>query len=73
MKDVAQSLEQQVLRKQHERYSSGAMAESFTSTTRSLTTNNELRMQTEEEALLDLYDTVRKKKAKGCMCDGEIR
>jgi len=65
VKDVAQSLEQQVLRKQHERYSSGAMAESFTSTTRSLTTNNELRMQTEEEALLDLYDTVRKKKAKG--------
>mmetsp|Transcript_9244 Transcript_9244/g.26557 ORF Transcript_9244/g.26557 Transcript_9244/m.26557 type:complete len:562 (-) Transcript_9244:102-1787(-) len=64
-KDRAEALDQQVVRKQHERYSSGAMAESFTSTTRSLTTSNELRLQTEEEALLDLYDAVRKKKAKG--------
>merc|ERR1719401_2399948 len=41
------------------------MAESFTSTVKALTTQNELRLQTEEEALQDLYDTVRKKKAKG--------
>mmetsp|Transcript_53794 Transcript_53794/g.114848 ORF Transcript_53794/g.114848 Transcript_53794/m.114848 type:complete len:556 (-) Transcript_53794:127-1794(-) len=53
------------VRKAHVRYSSGAMAASFTSTTRALTTQNELRMQTEEEALQDLYEVVRKKKAKG--------
>merc|ERR1719188_763736 len=41
------------------------MAESFTSTKMALTTKNELRMQTEEEALQELYETVRKKKAKG--------
>merc|ERR1719188_130224 len=41
------------------------MAESFTSTKMALTTKNELRLQTEDEALQELYDTVRKKKAKG--------
>merc|ERR1719401_2144724 len=41
------------------------MAESFTSTVKTLTTQNDLRLQTEEEALQDLYDTVRKKKQKG--------
>jgi len=64
-KSEATTLEQQAVRKTHERYSSGAMAESFTSTTRSLTTKNELRLQTEEEALHDLYETVRKRKQKG--------
>jgi len=52
-------------KRQNDRYTSGAMAESFTSTTRSLTTTNELRMQTEDEALQELYEAVRKKKAKG--------
>lgn len=64
-KDRALTLEQQALKKTNERYTSGAMAESFTSTTRALTTQNDLRLQTEEEALQDLYDTVRKKKQKG--------
>merc|ERR1719401_1403562 len=40
------------------------MAESFTSTVKTLTTQNDLRLQTEEEALVDLYDAVRKKKTK---------
>lgn len=53
------------VKKVNERYTSGAVAESFTSTTRNLTTQNELRLQTEDEALLELYETVRKKKAKG--------
>lgn len=53
------------VKKTNERYTSGAVAESFTSTTRSLMTHNSLRLQTEDEALLELYDTVRKSKSKG--------
>lgn len=54
----------QPIKKTNERYTSGAVAESFTSTTRTLQTSNDLRLQTEEEALQDLYDTVRKNKSK---------
>jgi len=53
------------VRKANERYTSGEMAESFTSTTRTLKTTNELRPQTEEEELADVYEGVRKKKLKG--------
>mmetsp|Transcript_104714 Transcript_104714/g.265877 ORF Transcript_104714/g.265877 Transcript_104714/m.265877 type:complete len:561 (-) Transcript_104714:69-1751(-) len=53
------------VKRTNDNYTSGAMAESFTSTTRSLITQNELRLQTEDEALQELYETVRKKKAKG--------
>eukprot|EP00413_Alexandrium_margalefii_P023374 CAMPEP_0204566682 /NCGR_PEP_ID=MMETSP0661-20131031/36180_1 /ASSEMBLY_ACC=CAM_ASM_000606 /TAXON_ID=109239 /ORGANISM="Alexandrium margalefi, Strain AMGDE01CS-322" /LENGTH=548 /DNA_ID=CAMNT_0051574543 /DNA_START=61 /DNA_END=1707 /DNA_ORIENTATION=+ len=57
--------ESQAVRRVHERYTSGEVAESFTSTATPLRTQNELRRQTEEEDLQDLYDTVRKKKLKG--------
>jgi len=53
------------VRKANVRYTDGAMAESFTSTTRNLKTTNELRPQTEEEELVDIYEGVRKKKLKG--------
>lgn len=52
------------VRKSNERYTSGEMAESFTSTTRTLKITNELRPQTEEEELQDIYEAVRKKKEK---------
>lgn len=47
------------------RYTSGEVAESFTSTSTPLRTQNELRKLTEEEELQEVYDAVRKKKAKG--------
>lgn len=52
-------------RKQNERFTSGEVAESFTSTATPLRTDNSLRMLTDAEELQDLYDAVRKKKAKG--------
>mmetsp|Transcript_103347 Transcript_103347/g.287724 ORF Transcript_103347/g.287724 Transcript_103347/m.287724 type:complete len:545 (+) Transcript_103347:119-1753(+) len=52
-------------RKVNERYTSGEVAESFTSTSTPLRTQNDLRLQTEEEELQDVYDLVRKKKQKG--------
>lgn len=52
-------------RKTNERYTSGEVGESFTSTARPLRTENTLRKLTEEEELQELYDTVRKKKQKG--------
>eukprot|EP00928_Gymnodinium_smaydae_P072332 TRINITY_DN55700_c0_g1_i1.p1 TRINITY_DN55700_c0_g1~~TRINITY_DN55700_c0_g1_i1.p1 ORF type:complete len:543 (+),score=148.32 TRINITY_DN55700_c0_g1_i1:99-1727(+) len=52
-------------RKVNERYTSGEVAESFTSTSTPLRTENSLRYLTEEEELQEIYDVVRKKKAKG--------
>lgn len=52
-------------RKTNVRYTSGEMAESFTSTSTPLTTKNPLRLMTDEEDLQDIYDIVRKKKQKG--------
>lgn len=57
--------EYQRLGKQNERYTSGEMAEAFTSSTKSLTTQNELRKQTDVEELEDIYKLVRTNKAKG--------
>lgn len=57
-------VESQRPRKINERYTSGEVAESFTSTATPLRTQNDLRLQTEEEDLQDIYDAVRKKKAK---------
>jgi len=53
------------VRGEHERYTSGAMAESFTSSIRSVKFTNELRQKTEGESLVDIYEGVRKKKLKG--------
>jgi len=55
----------QPVRKQHDRFTSGEVAESFTSTRRILRTQNDLRPQTEEENIQDVYEMVRKSKAKG--------
>mmetsp|Transcript_105402 Transcript_105402/g.308128 ORF Transcript_105402/g.308128 Transcript_105402/m.308128 type:complete len:544 (-) Transcript_105402:60-1691(-) len=63
--EAGKDAEPQAPRKAHDRYTSGEVAESFTSTATPLRTQNELRLQTEEEDLQDLYDTVRKKKLKG--------
>merc|ERR1719450_660927 len=49
----------------NERYTDGAVAESFTSTATPLRTQNDLRALTEEEEQQDVYDAVRKKKQKG--------
>mmetsp|Transcript_19865 Transcript_19865/g.54870 ORF Transcript_19865/g.54870 Transcript_19865/m.54870 type:complete len:554 (+) Transcript_19865:75-1736(+) len=51
-------------RKTNERFTSGEVAESFTSTSTPLRTQNDLRKLTEEEELQEVYDAVRKKKAK---------
>lgn len=51
-------------RKTHERYTSGDVAESFTSTATPLRNDNILRVMTEEEDLEDLYNIVRKAKTK---------
>mmetsp|Transcript_23459 Transcript_23459/g.65714 ORF Transcript_23459/g.65714 Transcript_23459/m.65714 type:complete len:548 (+) Transcript_23459:210-1853(+) len=53
------------LPKTNERYTSGEVAESFTSTSTPLRTQNDLRPLTAEEELLELYDMVRKAKKKG--------
>mmetsp|Transcript_108621 Transcript_108621/g.324811 ORF Transcript_108621/g.324811 Transcript_108621/m.324811 type:complete len:546 (+) Transcript_108621:204-1841(+) len=63
--EAGKDAESQAARKVHERYTSGEVAESFTSTATPLRTQNELRLQTEEEDLQDIYDLVRKKKLKG--------
>lgn len=52
-------------KKTNERYTSGEVAESFTSTSTPLRYLNDLRMQTDEESLQDIYDIVRKTKKKG--------
>lgn len=52
-------------KKINERYTDGAVAESFTSTSTPLRTQNELRPLNEEEEVQDIYDAVRKKKQKG--------
>lgn len=52
-------------RKMNERFTSGEVAESFTSTATPLRTDNSLRLQTDDEQLQDVYDLVRKKKMKG--------
>lgn len=58
-------LEELVPRKTNERFTSGEVAESFTSTSIPLRTQNELRALSNEESLLELYEVVRKKKLKG--------
>mmetsp|Transcript_63118 Transcript_63118/g.126508 ORF Transcript_63118/g.126508 Transcript_63118/m.126508 type:complete len:543 (+) Transcript_63118:31-1659(+) len=63
--EAIKDAEPQAARKTHDRYTSGEVAESFTSTATPLRTQNELRKQTEEEDIQDLYDAVRKKKLKG--------
>jgi len=55
----------QLPRKINTRYTAGEVAESFTSTATPLKTQNDLRWQTEEEDLQDIYDMVRKGKQKG--------
>eukprot|EP00442_Polarella_glacialis_P002181 CAMPEP_0115069216 /NCGR_PEP_ID=MMETSP0227-20121206/12436_1 /TAXON_ID=89957 /ORGANISM="Polarella glacialis, Strain CCMP 1383" /LENGTH=553 /DNA_ID=CAMNT_0002455597 /DNA_START=85 /DNA_END=1743 /DNA_ORIENTATION=- len=52
-------------RKLNDRYSGNEVSASFTSTSENLRTENTMRKLTEEEELQDLYDTVRKNKAKG--------
>jgi len=52
-------------RKMNERFTSGDVAESFTSTATPLRTQNELRLMTDEEDLAEIYASVKKKKAKG--------
>mmetsp|Transcript_87472 Transcript_87472/g.283214 ORF Transcript_87472/g.283214 Transcript_87472/m.283214 type:complete len:550 (-) Transcript_87472:477-2126(-) len=59
------AVEAPVMRKTNERYTSGEVAESFTSTSTPLRTQNDLRLQTEEEELQEIYDAVRKRKQKG--------
>jgi len=49
----------------NERYTSGEVAESFTSTATPLRVKNELRLMTDEEDLQEIYGIVRKNKAKG--------
>lgn len=53
------------LQKTNERYTSGEVAESFTSTSTPLRTQNDLRPLTAEEEQQELYDMVRKAKRKG--------
>lgn len=53
------------VRKLNDRFTSGEVAQSFTSTRTALKTQNDLRLMTEEEELAELYETVRKKKQKG--------
>jgi len=65
-KDKQLSIEQaRGKRKLNDRYTSGEVAESFTSTAKPLRSDNTLRKLTEEEELQDVYDQVRKKKTKG--------
>lgn len=52
-------------RKMNERFTSGDVAESFTSTATPLRTQNSLREMTDEEELQEIYGIVRKKKQKG--------
>lgn len=52
-------------RKRNERFTSGDVAESFTSTATPLRVKNELRLMTEEEDLQEVYNIVRKAKTKG--------
>eukprot|EP00927_Polykrikos_kofoidii_P059568 TRINITY_DN54717_c0_g1_i1.p1 TRINITY_DN54717_c0_g1~~TRINITY_DN54717_c0_g1_i1.p1 ORF type:complete len:545 (-),score=99.59 TRINITY_DN54717_c0_g1_i1:90-1724(-) len=52
-------------RKVNERYTSGEVAQSFTSSIKPLRTQNDLRYLTEEEELQEIYDAVRKTKTKG--------
>lgn len=54
-----------VPRKVNERFTSGEVAESFTSTATPLRTDNSLRLLTDAEQLQEVYDVVRKKKLKG--------
>lgn len=64
-KKAAALAESQRPRKTNERYTNGEVAESFTSTKVNLKTQNNLRLLTQEEELQELYDSLRKKKAKG--------
>lgn len=52
-------------KKLNERFTSGEVAESFTSTATPLRTKNDLRLMTDEEDLQELYQLVRKGKSKG--------
>lgn len=52
-------------RQRNERFTDGAVAESFTSTATPLRRKNELRLMTEGEDLEELYNIVRKDKTKG--------
>lgn len=61
-KDIADSTKP---KKIHDVYTSGEVAESFTSTSTPLRINNVLRPITEEEHEMELYEMVRKNKAKG--------
>jgi peptidyl-prolyl cis-trans isomerase-like protein 2 len=60
-----ESTQPQAERKVNERFTSGEVAESFTSTANPLKSQNNLRLLTEEEELHDIYEAVRKKKTKG--------
>mmetsp|Transcript_21401 Transcript_21401/g.47431 ORF Transcript_21401/g.47431 Transcript_21401/m.47431 type:complete len:548 (-) Transcript_21401:83-1726(-) len=52
-------------RKTNERFTSGEVAESFTSTATPLRSQNNMRLLTEEEELQEIYELVRRKKEKG--------